>query len=83
MQFERLGAIAELPALGNPGDPQHAAAVQWAQKRAADRIQHRSSVELQVYGILTPAQQAQLPKILTAMQQHLSQHLDQQAPADH
>jgi Spy/CpxP family protein refolding chaperone len=83
MQSERQGEIADLPALGNPGDPQHAAAVQSAQKRAADRVQHWSGIEQQVYGILTPAQQAQLPKLLTAMQQHMSQHLSQEAPADH
>jgi Spy/CpxP family protein refolding chaperone len=83
MKSERQGEIADLPALGNPGDPQHAAAVQSAQKRAADRIQHWNGIEQQVYGILTPAQQAQLPKLLTAMQQHMSQHLDPQAPTDH
>jgi Spy/CpxP family protein refolding chaperone len=83
MQTERQGAIAELPALGNPGDPQHAAAVQSAQKRAADRVQQWSNVEQQVYGILTPAQQAQLPKLLTEMQQDMSKHGDQQEPADH
>ncbi|HVO00074.1 MAG TPA: Spy/CpxP family protein refolding chaperone [Steroidobacteraceae bacterium] len=80
MQSERQGEIADLPALGNPGDPGHAAAVQSAQKRAAERIQHRSDVEQQIYGVLTPAQQAQLPKLLAAMQQHMSQRLHHPEP---
>lgn len=80
MKSERQGAIADLPALGNPGDPQHAAAVQSAAKRAADRVQHWSTVEQQVYAVLTPAQQSQLPKLLADMQQRMSQHMDQDAP---
>ncbi len=82
MQSDRQGELAELPALGNPGDPQHAAAVQSAQKRAVDRVQHWSSIEQQVYGILTPAQQGQLPKLLTKMQQRMSQHHNHQPPTD-
>lgn len=83
MQSDRQAEIADLPSLGNPGDPQHAAAVQSAQKRAVDRVQHRNSIDQQIYGILTPAQQAQLPKLLTAMQQHMSQHMDHPDPSDH
>ncbi|MBS0388494.1 MAG: Spy/CpxP family protein refolding chaperone [Proteobacteria bacterium] len=83
MRSDRQREIADLPALGNPGDPQHAAAVQSAQKRAADRVQQRNNVDQQIYAILTPAQQAQLPKLLTAMQQHMSQHLDHAEPAGH
>ncbi|MGH8252885.1 MAG: Spy/CpxP family protein refolding chaperone [Steroidobacteraceae bacterium] len=83
MKSERQGAIADLPALGNPGDPQHAAAVQTAAKRAADRVQHWNTLEQQVYAVLTPAQQAQLPKLLTDMQQRMAKHIDQdQPPAD-
>jgi len=80
MESDRQGEIADLPALGNPGDPRHAAAVQSAQKRAADRIQHRSNIDQQIYAILTPAQQAQLPQLLTAMQQHMSQHMNHPVP---
>jgi len=81
MESDRQGEIADLPALGNPGDPQHAAAVQSAQKRAADRIQHRNDIDQQIYAILTPAQQAQVPQLLTAMQQHMSQHMNHPEPA--
>ena len=80
MKSERQGVLADLPALGNPGDPQHAAAVQSAEKRAADRVQHRSAIDQQIYAVLTPAQQAQLPKLLADMQQRMAQHADQDGP---
>jgi Spy/CpxP family protein refolding chaperone len=80
MKSERQGALADLPALGNPGDPHHAAAVQSAEKRAADRVQHRSAIDQQIYAVLTPAQQAQLPKLLADMQQRMAQHADQDGP---
>jgi len=83
MKSERQGEIADFPALANPGDPQHAAAVQAAKQRAADRIQHRSDVEQKIYGVLTPAQQAKLPQLLAAMQQHMSQHMQHEPPAEH
>ena len=67
-QAQSPSAVNDLPALGNPGDPNHAAAVQAAQTRAAQRIQHWSDVEQQIYGILTPAQQAQLPQLLAQWQ---------------
>ena len=80
MKSGRQGAIAELPALGNPGDPQHAAAVHSAERRAADRGQHWSAVEQQVHAVLTPAQQAQLPKLLVDMRKRMAQHIDQDEP---
>jgi Spy/CpxP family protein refolding chaperone len=61
-------------ALGNPGDANHAAAVQAAKTRAAERIQHWSDVQQQVYAVLTPAQQAQLPDVLKAMQARFAAH---------
>jgi Spy/CpxP family protein refolding chaperone len=57
-----------LPALANPADPNHAAAVQAAQARAAQRVQNLSEVEQQVYAVLSPAQQAQLPQLLAELQ---------------
>lgn len=61
--------LNDLPALGNPGDPKHAAAVQAAQARAAHRIQHWSDVEQQVYDtVLTSDQKAQLPTLLPQLQ---------------
>ena len=64
--------LAELPALGNPGDPNHAAALQAAQARAAQRLQQWDGVEQQVYALLTPAQQAQLPALLTQLQSQMA-----------
>src|SRR5258705_4685650 len=60
--------LNDLPALGNPGDANHAAAVQAAQARAAQRIQDLSGLEQQVYAVLSPAQQAQLPQLLAQLQ---------------
>jgi Spy/CpxP family protein refolding chaperone len=54
--------------LGNPGDPNYATALASAKARAADRIQTRSQLDLQIYALLTAEQQAQLPQVLAAMQ---------------
>lgn len=67
-QAQSGSAVDDLAALGNPGDPNHAAAVQAAQARAAQRIQNWSEVQQQVYAVLTPAQQAQLPQLLAQWQ---------------
>jgi len=48
--------------LMNPGDPNYAAAVQAAKKRAADRIQRVSDLKLQLYNVLTPDQKSQLSR---------------------
>ncbi len=61
-------APTDIQALGNPADPNHAAAVQAAQARAAQRVQNWSEVEQQVYAVLSPAQQAQLPQLLAELQ---------------
>jgi Spy/CpxP family protein refolding chaperone len=73
-------ALAEMPALGNPGDPRHAAAVQAAQARAAERIRHWDGIQQQVYALLTPAQQAQLPQLLEAMQDRVTAGRGAHAP---
>ena len=74
MESDRQAELADLPAFGNPGDPQYAAAVQAAQTRASARIRRWSEAQQQVYAILTPQQQAQLTQLLSAMQQHLASH---------
>jgi Spy/CpxP family protein refolding chaperone len=65
-------ALNDLPALGNPGDPNHATAIVSAQARAAQRIQTWSALEQQIYSVLTPAQQAQLPQLLTQLQSRMA-----------
>jgi Spy/CpxP family protein refolding chaperone len=60
--------------LANPGDPGHQAAVQAAKARAAERIDHFSEVQQQVYALLTPAQQAKLPQVLAEVQKERAAH---------
>jgi Spy/CpxP family protein refolding chaperone len=67
-------AAADLVALGNPGDPGHAAAVQAAQARAAQRVAELDQLEMQIYAVLTPAQQAKLPEALKALQARMQAH---------
>ena len=81
MEADRQSELADLPAFGNPGDPQYAAAVQAAQRRAAARIQRWSVAQQQAYAVLTQPQQAQLPQLLAAMQQRMAAHQQHGAPA--
>jgi protein CpxP len=75
--------LNDLLALANPADPNHAAAVQAAKARAAQRVQDWSEVEQQLYAVLSPAQQAQLPQLLAEMQSKWAARRDAQlAPAD-
>ena len=74
MEADRQSELADLPAFGNPGDPQYAAAVQAAQRRASARIQRWSVAQQQAYAVLTQPQQAQLPQLLAAMQQRMAAH---------
>jgi Spy/CpxP family protein refolding chaperone len=52
-----------------PTDPGYAALVQTAQNDAAARVQLRSDLWTQIYAVLTPAQQQQLPQLVAARQQ--------------
>jgi len=71
-QAQPGSALNDLPALGNPGDPNHAAAVAAAQQRAAQRVQQRDGITQQVYAILTPSQKAQLPALLAQLQTQMA-----------
>lgn len=65
------GAAAQGPSmtvLGNPADPNFAAAVQNEQSRAQTRIQRETALASQIYAVLTPAQQQQLPSVLATLQ---------------
>ncbi len=55
-------------ALGNPGDPNHAAALQDFQNQMAARIQARDQIQSQIYGVLTADQKSQLASLLAAKQ---------------
>ena len=71
-QAQAGSSLSDLPALGNPGDPNYAAAVESAKSRAAQRIQDWSDLEQQIYGVLTTEQRAQLPQLLADLQSRIS-----------
>ena len=56
-----------IEALANPGDPNYASAIATAKNLAATRIQQHSDLQVQIYGLLTPAQQSKLPQVLAEM----------------
>jgi Spy/CpxP family protein refolding chaperone len=72
-QAARTQATADLSVLANPADPNYASALQAVKDRAAARIQHWSDVQMQIFNVLTPEQQAQLPQVLSAIQARLAQ----------
>lgn len=61
-------APLDIAALGDPGNPGFARAVQEAKDRAADRIQRQSDLETQIYNVLTPVQKRNLATLLAADQ---------------
>ena len=65
---------ANFAALANPGDPNHAAALQDLQSRMAARIQARDQIQQQIYGVLTQDQKAQLASIIAAKQAKMAAH---------
>jgi Spy/CpxP family protein refolding chaperone len=68
------GGRPDFTVLSNPGDPNYANALQNLQTRMAARLQEQSQTELALYGVLTPAQQQQLPQVLAAMKAKMGQH---------
>jgi Spy/CpxP family protein refolding chaperone len=65
---QRRGAATGDPAvLGNPGDPNYAAAVQSAKTAATSRIDSEMALQAQIYDVLTPAQKQQLPQVLASI----------------
>jgi Spy/CpxP family protein refolding chaperone len=70
MEAAMKSAPTDFVALGNPGDPKHAAAVEAAKQRAVEHVQHFAELEQKVYALLTPEQQARLPKVLADEQKH-------------
>jgi Spy/CpxP family protein refolding chaperone len=87
-QFESKGrgGAPDILALANPGDPNYAAAVQAAKKRAADRIQKASDIKMQLYNVLTPDQKTQLSKNMVNWKARMAQRAEgpkgQPAPAN-
>jgi Spy/CpxP family protein refolding chaperone len=68
MKAQGPGARPAITALENPGDPGFAAAVEAAKTLAAERIQHRSDLQVKLYNVLTPEQKTQYAQILADKQ---------------
>jgi periplasmic protein CpxP/Spy len=68
------GTAPNFAALENPGDPNHAAALQDFQTRMTAHMQAEEQVRTQIYGVLTPAQKTQLASILAAQQAKMAAH---------
>ena len=64
----------DIAVLGNPGDPNYAAALQSAKTRAASRVETESELQGQIYNVLTAEQKAQLPTVLADMKAKVQQH---------
>jgi Spy/CpxP family protein refolding chaperone len=74
-QAQRQGSgAANFSALANPGDPNHAAALQDMQTRMTARIQAREAVQQQIYAVLTADQKTQLASIIASKQAKWAQH---------
>ena len=71
-QATEASGLSDLPALGNPADPNHLAALQSAKVRAAQRIPDWSDLEQQIYGVLNTEQRARLPQLLSDLQSRIS-----------
>ncbi|HEY6484517.1 MAG TPA: hypothetical protein VIY54_13420 [Steroidobacteraceae bacterium] len=71
-QNAAAGAL-DLSVLGNPGDPNYAAAIQNLKTRAAARLQSEMELQSQIYNVLLPAQRTQLPQVLASMQAQAAQ----------
>jgi Spy/CpxP family protein refolding chaperone len=86
MQAMRANGAGTMMALANPGDPNYAAAVQAAKKRATDRIQQASDLHQQLYNVLTADQKSQLSKLIADRKARLAQWTDrargQSSPAN-
>jgi len=72
----KVGPMPDRLALMNPGDPNYAAAVQSAKKRAADRIQHRSDLKQQIYNVLTAEQKSEVQKRIASWKTRMAQRED-------
>jgi protein CpxP len=59
----------------SPNDPGYPAALATEKANAAARVQAKSEMKAQIYAILTPAQQAQIPTIIAADRAAREQHM--------
>lgn len=66
-----VAARQQFAALLNPGDPDHARAVQAAKDRAVDRIERATQTQQALYNVLTPAQKTQLTQMFAQRRERL------------
>jgi len=74
------GGASDFAALINPGDPNHAAAVQAAKKRAGDRVQRMSDLQTQLYNVLTSEQKSQLTRMVAEWKSRMGPPAPAKAP---
>jgi Spy/CpxP family protein refolding chaperone len=74
-QHQQAGAAAapDVTALGNPGDPNYATALQSAKSLAATRLESQAQLQSQIYNVLTADQKAKLPQVLADMKSKAEQ----------
>lgn len=63
----------DITVLGNPGHPDYASAVQSAKSLASARVDRESALARQIYDVLTPEQQSQLPNVLAGIKAKAAQ----------
>lgn len=68
---------AQIAALFDPGDPNHAQAVQAIKDRAVSRIDQAAHTQTALYEILTPAQKSQLQQLVAQRRQRMQERLQQ------
>jgi len=66
-QHSGAAPAADMTVLGNPGDPNYAAALEGARSQASSRLQREIELQGQIYNVLTPEQKSKLPQVLAAM----------------
>jgi len=67
------GGGVDFVTLGNPGDPNYAAAVQNAKTAAVNRLASEVELQGQIYNVLTADQKAKLPQVLADMKSRAEQ----------
>jgi Spy/CpxP family protein refolding chaperone len=61
-------------ALSNPADPNHAAAISQLESNMNARLEQQDSIQKQIYAVLTPEQQSQLPAVLANIKARMAAH---------
>jgi Spy/CpxP family protein refolding chaperone len=68
---------AQMAALLNPGDPQHAAALQAIKQRADARIDQAARTQQALYDVLTPVQKTRFQQLVAQRRERMDQRMQQ------